>query len=127
MRYLLALAIGIAAASTPAATAAAAAAVTSEDARFGAFGDSIVDQFLKLDPVSATQIGDHRYDELMPDVSAAGRAARRAFAERSLAELAKFDARRLSREHQVDAILLKDQLNYALFSIDRLQDWAWDR
>ena len=126
MRYLLALAIGIAAASTPAATAAAAAAVTSEDARFGAFGDSIVDQFLKLDPVSATQIGDHRYDELMPDVSAAGRAARRAFAQRSLAELAKFDARRLSREHQVDAILLKDQLNYVLFSIDRLQDWAWD-
>ena len=62
----------------------------------------------------------------MPDVSAAGRAARRAFAERSLAELAKFDARRLSREHQVDAILLKDQLNYVLFSIDRLQDWAWD-
>jgi len=62
----------------------------------------------------------------MPDVSAAGRAARRAFAERSLAELAKFDARRLSREHQVDAILLRDQLNYMLFSIDRLQDWAWD-
>src|SRR5947209_3377804 len=76
MRYLFALAIGIAAASAPAAAAAATAAVTSEDARFAAFGDRIVDEYLKLDPVSATQMGDHRYDALLPDVSAAGRGAR---------------------------------------------------
>jgi uncharacterized protein (DUF885 family) len=62
----------------------------------------------------------------MTDVSATGRAARRAFVERSLAELARFDTSRLSREHQVDAILLKDQFDYALFSDQRLQDWAWD-
>lgn len=126
MRMLLALAIGVAAASSPAITAPASAAATSEDARFTAFGDRIVDQYLKLDPVTATQLGEHRYDALLPDVSSAGRTARRAFAERSLAELAKFDPHKLSREHQVDAILLRDNLNYILFSIDRLQDWAWD-
>ena len=126
MRSLLALAIGIAAVTSPAATPLAAAAVQSEDARFEAFGDRIVDEYLKLNPVSATQLGDHRYDAMLPDVSAAGRAAQRVFAERSLAELAKFDAAKLSREHQVDAILLKDQLNYIIFSDQRLQDWAWD-
>jgi uncharacterized protein (DUF885 family) len=126
MRILLALAIGAAAVFSPAVAARTPAAATSEDARFTAVGDRIVDEYLKLDPVGATQLGEHRYDALLPDVSAAGRAARRAFAERSLAELAKFDAQKLSREHQVDAILLKDQLDYILFSIDRLQDWAWD-
>jgi uncharacterized protein (DUF885 family) len=126
MRILIALAIGVAAVSSSAIAAPASRAAIGEDARFTAFGDRVVDQFLKFDPVSATQLGDHRYDALLPDVSPAGRARRRAFAEASLAELAKFDARKLSREHQVDAILLRDQLNYLIFSNDRLQDWAWD-
>src|SRR4051812_11915365 len=103
MRILLALAIGAAAVSSPAVAAPAVAAATSEDARFASFADRVVDEYLKLDPVSATQLGDHRYDALLPDVSAAGRAARRAYAGQSLAELAKFDAQKLSREHQVDA------------------------
>jgi uncharacterized protein (DUF885 family) len=127
MKYLVALSIGIAAIAVPAAAAQQTATVdAAEDARFRAFGDRIVDEYLKLDPITATQIGEHRYDALMTDVSATGRAARRAFVERSLAELARFDTSRLSREHQVDAILLKDQFDYALFSDQRLQDWAWD-
>mgnify|MGYP003292665353 CR=1 FL=1 len=126
MRILTAFAIGVAAVATTSASVPVAAAATSEDARFEAFGDRVVEEYLKLSPVNATQLGDHRYDALMPDVSAAGRAAVRAFAERTLAELARFDAQRFSRENQVDAILLKDQLDYLIFSDERLQDWAWD-
>src|SRR5690348_15322597 len=127
MKLLVAFAIGTAAIAFPAvAKPAKTSAAMSEDARFTAFGNRLVDGFLKLDPVSATQAGDHRYDALMTDASAAGRAARNAFAKRSLAELAKFDRTKLSREHQVDAILLKDQLDYVVFSDERLQDWAWD-
>ena len=126
MRLLTALAIGVAVVAAPAASAPETAAATSEDARFQAFGDRVVDEYLKLSPVNATQLGDHRYDALMPDVSVAGRAAVRAFAERTLAELARFDSQHLSRENQVDAILLKDQMDYLIFSDARLQDWAWD-
>lgn len=126
MRILLALAIGTAVLSSPAIAAPASSAASSEDARFTAFGDRIVDEFLKLNPVGATQLGDHRYDGLLPDVSAAGRASSRAFAARSLADLARFDTAKLSREHQVDAVLLHDQLEYIIFSNDQLQDWAWD-
>ncbi len=126
MRLLTALAMGVAAVATSSASAPVAAAATSEDARFEAFGDQAVDEYLRLNPVNATQTGEHRYDAMMPDVSAAGRAAVRTFAERTLDELARFDAGKLSREHQVDAILLKDQLNYLIFSDQRLQDWAWD-
>ena len=126
MRLLTPLAIGVAAVAAPAASAPETAAATSEDVRFQAFGDRVVDEYLKLSPVNATQLGDHRYDALMPDVSVAGRAAVRAFAERTLAELARFDSQHLSRENQVDAILLKDQMDYLIFSDARLQDWAWD-
>lgn len=126
MRVLTALAIGIAAVATTSASLPATAAATSEDARFEAFGDRAVDEYLRLSPVSATLLGDHRYDAMMPDASAAGRATVRTFAERALAELARFDTKTLSRENQVDAILLKDQLDYLVFSDQRLQDWAWD-
>jgi uncharacterized protein (DUF885 family) len=127
MRSLFALAIGVAAVTSPVVTAPATAAVqANEDARFQAFGDRVVDEVLKLNPVYATQLGEHRYDARLPDVSAAGRATQRAFAERSLKELARFNKSKLNREHQVDAIVLKDQLDYIVFSADRLQDWAWD-
>jgi uncharacterized protein (DUF885 family) len=126
MRMMTALAIGVATIATPSVAAPKTAAAISEDARFAALGDRVVDEYVKLDPIFATQLGEHRYDALLTDVSAAGRATRRAFAERSLAELAKFDRQKLSREHQIDAILLKDQLDYIIFSDQRLQDWAWD-
>ena len=126
MRIMTALAIGVAAIATPVVAAPTTTAATNEDARFSAFGDRMVDEYVKLDPISATQLGEHRYDALLTDVSVAGRTTRRDFAERSLAELAKFDRNRLSREHQIDAILLKDQLDYIIFSDQRLQDWAWD-
>lgn len=126
MRILLALAIGVAAVFSPPLAASAQAAADNQDARFTAFGDRVVDEYLKLHPVYATQLGEHRYDALLPDVSARGRAGQMTFAEHSLAELAKFDRKRLSREHQIDAILLKDQLDYLTFSNNRLQDWAWD-
>ena len=127
MRRRIALFLAIA--PLPLATAAAAAAPAvqaSEDARFAAFGERAIDEYRRLSPVNATQLGDHRYDARLPDVSAAGRAAERAFARRTLAALAKFDRAKLSREHQVDAILLKDQLEYMLFADERLQAWAWD-
>ncbi len=127
MRLIYALSLSVATIGFPfVAPASAAIERTNEDGRFDTFSDRIVDEYLRLDPVTATQIGEHRYDALLPDVSAKGRAARRAFAERSLADLARFDRSQLSREHQVDAILLKDQLDYMIFSDARLQDWAWD-
>jgi uncharacterized protein (DUF885 family) len=127
MRIVVALLVGVAAITAPVfVTPALSAEAASEDARFVAFGDRMVDELLKLQPVLATQAGDHRFDNALPDMSAAGRAQMREFAERSMRELDAFDRSRLSRENQVDAILLRGQLEYVLFSDQRLQDWAWD-
>ena len=63
----------------------------------------------------------------MTDVSAAGRADAAAHSRSARSRNSRNSiAHDLNREHQVDAILLKDQLDYIIFSDQRLQDWAWD-
>jgi len=97
-----------------------------EDARFKALTDRALETLLRRNPVFATQLGDHRFDAELPDPSAAGRAADHAFAADTLAALEHIDRAELGRENQIDMVLFADQLRYTLFSLDRLQDWAWD-
>ena len=103
-----------------------AAGVSADDCRFERFTLAALEQLFKRNPTFATQLGDHRFDDRLPNPSAAGRAADHALAEQTLARLQTFDAAKLSRENQIDLILFADQLRYTLFSVDRLQDWAWD-
>ena len=60
--------------TTPAASSEAASAAASQaDARFAELSKRWLEGWLPLNPVSATQIGDHRFDAELDDVSAAGR------------------------------------------------------
>lgn len=108
-------------AATPAPPTAAAQAASA----FAAVSEGFLDGF-RLSPVSATQLGDHRYDAQLDDLSAAGRAARLALAKRTLASLAAIDRAALSPDDRVDAALLENALRYQIWSAEVLQDWAWD-
>jgi uncharacterized protein (DUF885 family) len=77
-------------------------------------------------PVAATQLGDHRFDSRLDDVSAATRAQTSTLAKNLLDDLAKIDGTKLSRAHQVDAQLLKRDLQYTVWQIDELQEWKWN-
>ncbi len=125
---LTAAALAIAAPLAPvlAQPAPTTAPASAEDARFAALTDRALETFLARNPVFATQLGDHRFDADLPDLSPEGRAADRKLASDTLAALAKINRAKLSRENQIDAILYADQLRYQLFSLDRLQDWSWD-
>jgi len=113
-------------AGTTAATPAAAADTAQADARFADLSKRWLDGMLALSPVSATQIGDHRFDGEVDDMSSAGRAKSLDFSRKMLAELEAMDLKSLSRENQVDASLLRNQLRYDVWSIEQLQSWAWD-
>lgn len=108
-------------AATPAPPTAAAQAASA----FAAVSKGFLDGF-RLSPVSATQLGDHRYDAQLDDLSAAGRAARLALAKRTLASLTAIDRAALSPDARVDAALLENALRYQIWSAEVLQDWAWD-
>ncbi|MEO6388109.1 MAG: DUF885 domain-containing protein [Croceibacterium sp.] len=98
----------------------------SEDAAFSALGRRYIEALTSLDPVTATELGDHRYDDKLPDVSAAGRARSHASTEALLAALGRIDRTSLSRDNQVDAALLDNSLRYDLWSEQALQEWAWN-
>jgi uncharacterized protein (DUF885 family) len=101
-------------------------APVNADAAFKALSERWLAENLRLNPISATSEGEHRYDQMLPDVTATGRAADLALAKSTLAALHAIDHDALSREAQVDAAVLENRLSYTVFSIERLQDWAWD-
>ena len=115
-----------AAASAAAPTAAKATADAAVDAKFADLSKRWLDGFLKLNPISATQQGDHRFDAEIDDLSAAGRTAYITFANTMLAELDAIDAGKLSRENQIDAAILRNQLQSDVWGMETQQAWAWD-
>lgn len=111
-------------ADAPSATAAATDA--QADARFADLSKRALEGWLQLSPVSATQIGEHRYDGEIDDLSAEGRQKSLDFSRKMLTELAAMDVSKLSRENQVDAAILRNQLEYDAWTNETLQSWAWD-
>ncbi len=86
--------------STPAASQQAGEAAV--DAAFADLSKRALDTWMQLSPVSATQIGDHRYDSELDDLSAAGQQKTVAAYKALLGELDKIDVAKLGRENQVD-------------------------
>ncbi|MCR6684929.1 DUF885 domain-containing protein [Pseudoxanthomonas sp.] len=116
-------------AQTPAPNAAEATTAGDQaraDAAFADLSRRALEGWLRLSPVGATQIGEHRYDGELDDLSAEGRRKGLEFGRGILAELDAMDLSALSRENQVDAALLRNQLQYDLWSSETLQAWAWD-
>lgn len=113
--------------AAPVADIAATAADTAKaDAAFADLSKRALEGWLQLSPVSATQIGEHKYDGELDDLSAAGRQKGLAFSKKILAELDATDTATLSRENQVDAAILRNQLQYDIWTAETLQSWAWD-
>ncbi len=128
------LAAGLAAcASAPAttasgegATATEAAAMSPADAKFADLSRRWLDGWLALNPVNATQVGDHRFDDRLDQLDAPGRQRIVDFSKAMLGELDAIDVNALSRENQVDAAILRTQLQGDIWNIETYQGWAWD-
>lgn len=106
--------------------AAGATAVSQADAAFAELSKRYLDEAMQVSPISATQIGDHRFDAEIDDLSPAGRQASLDFSRRYLAELEAIDFAQLSREQHVDALILKNTLDYGIWDAETMQSWAWD-
>ncbi len=106
--------------------AAFGAVQSAADKTFAKLAQNWLDQSMKFSPVSATQIGDHRYDAELDDVSAAGRDAGLAFNKKTLSALELIDRQKLSRANQVDAALLANELRSQIWRTEKVQDWAWN-
>jgi uncharacterized protein (DUF885 family) len=102
------------------------AALRADDEAFDALAKAYVDEFPALHPVSATQVGDHRFDDQVDDLSEKGRRAEIDFCNAYLKRLAGIPREGLSRDRQVDAELLAHNLRSTVWQLERLQEWAWN-
>ncbi len=95
-------------------------------AKFASLSKRWLDGWLQLNPVNATQQGDHRFDTEIDDLSEAGRKRSVEFSRTMLTELDTIEVNKLSRENQIDAAILRNQLQTDLWALETLQSWAWD-
>ncbi|HQU44568.1 MAG TPA: DUF885 domain-containing protein [Pirellulales bacterium] len=96
------------------------------DKEFDQLAKEYIDEFPALHPVSATQLGDHRFDGKLDEVSEAGREKEIDFCRRYSKRLARIARKDLSRDHQVDAALLDQQLRSTIWQLETLEEWAWN-
>jgi len=101
-------------------------AVSPQDKAFSRLAARYVDEYPALSPVSATGLGDHRFDRLLDEVSDRARQEKRDFFLGIQTQLKRIDPAQLSRVHQVDHTLLKHELEASLWSLQVLQEWAWN-
>jgi uncharacterized protein (DUF885 family) len=99
---------------------------SASDMSFDEISTRYLQDMLALTPVAATALGEHRYDGMLDDVSAAGAERRAALARELLDQLKALDRRNLSRAHQVDAQLLTNELQYQVWRTQQLQEWRWN-
>ena len=81
------------------------------DSTFEQLADRYVDEVTAYSPVSATHLGDHRYDDSLDDISVEARQKKVAFCQTFLDELEAIDRDSLSRANQVDAAMLAHRLS----------------
>ena len=107
-------------------TSLSAAGQDDMDLEFQTLSKRFIREFTRLSPVNSTELGDHRFDSELDQVSFEQRAEEAAFYRRYLSELKKFDRDRLSRQSQVDHALLDHALHKWLWELETLQEWAWN-
>ena len=95
----------------------------SADAAFETLAKGIIDGYLRLNPESATQLGDHRFDDRLSDMSLKGLEEQRAWAKSQRVALMTISEARLSAENRVDRAILLDQMDATLFQLDELKSW----
>lgn len=99
---------------------------SAADVTFDEIAKRYLAEMLALTPVRATSLGDHRFDGQLDDVSADGQGRRVGLARQLLAQMQTLDIPKLSRAHQVDARLLKSELEYQVWSVEQLKEWRWN-
>lgn len=98
-----------------------------EDERLAAYFKEYLDEEFKQRPLEASRAGDHRYDHLLDDVSAAARAAGRARLQKTLADLPRrIVYTKLTRAGQIDFEIWQHQLKRNLWLSDNARPFEDD-
>ena len=71
-------------------------------------------------------LGDHRFDDRLPDLSGAALAAERRALDGFAARLTAIDTTALTAELRVDAAMLSESIARRVFELDELREHTWN-
>ena len=103
-----------------------ALADSAADEAFEVLAEQYLSDLAHFSPVAATLIGDHSADDQLDQVDVEARSKNAILYNKYLGALDEINVDSLSRANQVDAEMLRAKLQSSLWSLDTLQEWAWN-
>ena len=88
--------------------------------------DTYIDDLMRRRPDTATELGDHRFDGLLPDRSEGALTDERRSLDGYAARLTDVDLMALAPELRVEAALLADDVARRLLEIEELREHTWN-
>jgi uncharacterized protein (DUF885 family) len=99
----------------------------SEDGKLAAFFQAYLDQAFRDEPLMATRLGDHRFDDALDDLSSEARAAHLERDRKALADLPRqVTFAKLSRNAQIDFEILQHHLTREIWLAENLHPFEDD-
>jgi uncharacterized protein (DUF885 family) len=104
-----------------------ALAQAAEDAKLSSFFSGYLDGHFRRQPLEATQLGDHRFDSLLDDISPQARAGWLEFARKTLRELPRqVDYKSLTRDAQIDFEIFQHELQTGIWLSENTRPFEED-
>jgi uncharacterized protein (DUF885 family) len=107
-------------------TQTTAAFSSAADKQFERLANRYITELLEMNPEWATNLGEHRYDNRLNDYSLAGIKRARDFTASYLVQLKRIPLARLSKVNNIDARIMRDNLEYNIFQTDVLREYEWN-
>jgi uncharacterized protein (DUF885 family) len=98
----------------------------SADEEFTVLSDEYLDDLAWRHPDVATGLGDHRFDDRLPDRSPDARAAERRALDGFAARLDALDTSALAPQLRVDAAMMSGSVAQRIFETDELREHTWN-
>jgi uncharacterized protein (DUF885 family) len=97
------------------------------DEEFEKIAKDYVEGFLSSHPESATELGEHRFDDQLTDYSVATRVRQLARAKQFREALKKFDdISQLTGANRVDVRILRDNIDNEIFELEEFKEADWN-
>lgn len=87
---------------------------------------AVLDELLERHPDFATTLGDHRFDDRLPDLSSAAAEDEARWVDGCLAALDTLDEESMAVDERVDAAILRNRLEANRFALTEQRDHEWD-
>lgn len=99
----------------------------TEDDKLNVFFKNYLEEHFQQQPLAATTLGDHRFDNQLDDISPEARAGWLTLSERTLKALPdKVDYKRLSRDGQIDYEIFQHDLETSIWETKNLHPFEED-